>query len=48
MGIRNIYRRKADETELAGYHRLADTLREVAESYDRQAEQNPSRIVLEE
>jgi hypothetical protein len=43
-----IYRRKADETELAGFHRLADTLREVAESYDRQAEQNPSRMLLEE
>lgn len=40
----NIYRGKADEVELAGYHRLADTFREVAESYDRQAEQNASRM----
>ena len=44
----SIYRRKADEVELAGYHRLADTFREVAESYDRQAEQNPSRMLLDE
>lgn len=44
----NIYRRKADETELAGFHRLADTFREVAESYDRQAEQSPSRMLLDE
>jgi hypothetical protein len=44
----NIYRRKADETELAGFHRLADTFREVAESYDRQAEQTPSRLRPEE
>jgi hypothetical protein len=44
----SIYRGKADEVELAGYHRLAGTFREVAESYDRQAEQNVSRMLPEE
>ena len=44
----SLYRKKAEEVELAGYHRLAVTLREVAESYDRQAEQNPARMLLEE
>tara|TARA_R110002020_G_scaffold210666_4_gene416838 strand:- start:4509 stop:4754 length:246 start_codon:yes stop_codon:yes gene_type:complete len=29
------YREKAEAVENAGYHRLAITLREVAESYDR-------------
>ena len=46
--LAEIYRRKADETELAGYYRLANTLRGVAESYDRQAKQNPSRMLLED
>lgn len=32
------YRLKADEVENAGYHRLASTLRSVADSYDREAE----------
>lgn len=37
------YRLKADEVENAGFHRLATTLRDVADSYERQAE----RIVAE-
>jgi hypothetical protein len=32
------YRRQADEVEAHGYHRLAGTLREVAKSYEREAE----------
>ncbi len=32
------YRQKAEETENAGYYRLATTLREVANTYDKQAE----------
>jgi hypothetical protein len=44
----SIYRGKADEVELAGYHRLAATFREVAESYDRQADQNATRMIPEE
>lgn len=32
------YRQRADEIENAGYQRLATTLREVAESYDRDAQ----------
>lgn len=42
--LASIHRRQAEEVELAGYHRLAVTLREVAESYDRQAEQNTLRM----
>lgn len=38
------YRQQADEVELAGFHRLATTFREVAESYDRQAEQSASPL----
>jgi hypothetical protein len=37
------YRRQADEVEDAGYQRLAGTLRELADSYDREAE----RIITE-
>jgi len=33
------YRKRAEEVELRGFHRLAATLREIAESYDREAEQ---------
>jgi hypothetical protein len=41
------YRARADEVELRGYQRLATTLREVADSYDREAEQNIARALLE-
>ncbi|AVI65858.1 hypothetical protein CKQ84_08155 [Shewanella sp. WE21] len=37
------YRRRANEVENAGYQRLALTLREVADSYDREAERIISR-----
>lgn len=33
------YRKQADDLETHGYHRLADTLRELAASYEREAEQ---------
>jgi len=33
------YRKQAEQVELEGYHRLASTLREVAESYYREANQ---------
>ncbi|MFN2531938.1 MAG: hypothetical protein ABR555_11630 [Pyrinomonadaceae bacterium] len=42
------YRKQAEELELAGYRRLADTLKEVAKSYDRQAEQSGMRMRLDE
>ena len=32
------YRTNADAVEKAGYHRLATSLRELADSYDREAE----------
>jgi len=32
------YRQQADDIELIGYHRFASTLRELADSYDREAE----------
>lgn len=41
------YRMRAEEVEIRGYHRLATTLREVAASYDREAEQNIARSRLE-
>jgi hypothetical protein len=37
--LANHYRKRADDVELRGFHRLAATLRDVAESYDREAEQ---------
>lgn len=37
------YRQRADQVENAGYYRLAITLREVADSYDRDAERIISR-----
>jgi hypothetical protein len=37
------YRNQAEEVENAGYHRLAAALRDLAESYDREAE----RIIAE-
>jgi hypothetical protein len=42
------YRKQADDVELAGYHRLAETLKEAARSYDRQAEQSGMRMLLDE
>jgi hypothetical protein len=42
------YRKQAEEVELAGYYRLADTLKEVAQGYDRQAEQSELRIRADE
>lgn len=35
----SLYRKQAEDLELAGYHRLAETIKEVAKGYDRQAEQ---------
>lgn len=37
------YRKQADEVEVAGYFRLADTLRNVATHYEREADDNISR-----
>lgn len=37
------YRARAEAVEVAGYHRLATTLRELAESYERDAESVSSR-----
>lgn len=37
------YRAQADEVETAGFYRLAITLRELADSYDRQAERESKR-----
>ena len=37
------YRRKAEEVENEGYHRLATTIREIAKHYDREAERNIGR-----
>ena len=37
------YRQKADEIENEGYHRLATTIRRLAEHYDREAERNVAR-----
>jgi hypothetical protein len=42
------YRGQADEVEVHGYHRLATALREVAASYDRQAERQASRADLDD
>ena len=41
------YRMRAEEVEGRGYHRLATTLRDVAASYDREAEHNIARFILE-
>ena len=40
------YRSQAEAVEGAGYHRLATTIRELAESYDREAERLSSRDLL--
>lgn len=37
------HRKRAEEVEMCGYYRLATTLKEVASSYDREAEQRRSR-----
>jgi hypothetical protein len=42
------YRGQADEVEIHGYHRLATALREVAASYDRQAERQASKSHLDD
>jgi hypothetical protein len=42
------YRKKADDIEKQGYHRLAVTLRELADSYDREAEYIVSRESINE
>jgi hypothetical protein len=35
------YRLRAEDVENAGYHRLAATIRELAEGYDREAQEGP-------
>jgi hypothetical protein len=42
------YRGQADEIESEGYHRLAAALREVASSYERQAERQASTSDLDD
>lgn len=42
------YRKQAEEVEAAGYHRLASTLRELAEEYDHEAERILSRELFDE
>jgi hypothetical protein len=42
------YRKRAEEVEMCGYYRLATTLREVAASYESEAEQRKSRMQEEE
>jgi hypothetical protein len=42
------YRKQAEDVELAGYHRLADRLRQVARSYEHEAEHNVSRSLSDE
>jgi hypothetical protein len=37
--LANHYRKRAEEVELRGFHRLAASVRGIAESYDREAEQ---------
>lgn len=46
--LANHYRTRAEEVEIRGYHRLATTLREVAVSYDHEAEHIASRTRLED
>lgn len=41
--LAEMYRQRADQVENAGYQRLSTTLRGVADSYDRDAEQIISR-----
>lgn len=42
------YRMQANEVESSGYHRLAGTLRELAETYEREAKQRPTRDPFED
>lgn len=42
------YCKQAEEVEVAGYHRLASTLRELAEEYDREAKRISSRKLFDE
>jgi hypothetical protein len=42
------YRTQADEVEAHGYHRLASSLRELAASYEREAEQQASEDVFDD
>ena len=42
------YRQQADEIEIIGYHRFASTLRELADSYDREAESIVEEHQIEE
>ena len=42
------YREQADEVEAHGYHRLATSLREVAASYEREAERQASKSHLDD
>jgi len=42
-GLAAGYRRQADQAESAGFHRLANSLRELAASYERDAERESSR-----
>jgi hypothetical protein len=37
------YRAQADEVDAAGFYRLATTLRELADDYERQAERESKR-----
>jgi hypothetical protein len=42
------YRKQAEAVENAGYHRLATTLRELADTYEREAEQISSRELFDD
>ena len=42
------YREQGEAVELAGYHRLADSLRDLAHSYDHEAERITSHDSLDE
>ena len=42
------YRDQAEQLESQGYHRLADSLRELADSYNRDAEWLASRDLFDE
>jgi hypothetical protein len=41
------YRAQAEAVESAGYHRLAATLRELADTYERDAERIVSREIFD-
>ncbi len=48
LGIAATYRSQAEAVEAAGFHRLATTLRELAESYKRDAERESKRDPYED